>query len=229
MKIVVSLLLVVALLCSLAPPIYAEPRQVRQGTEIHLTLLDAINTATAQEGDPFVAVLSQPVIVDSLIVLPAGTRVHGVVSTIQKAKNFSLFRGQAYLSVSFKTIEIDSRLVPVQMSILGIGQPRVEGYSRERHDVKIMEGEILQEKHDVKGDVIGMAVGGGGGSLIGLIAGNVARGFGIGLAGGAVYIASRKGKEINMPPQSGMLVRIDDTVMVPSIAASNASSGTIAQ
>jgi hypothetical protein len=229
MKIVVSLFLVVALLCSMAPPIYAEPRQVTRGTEIHLTLLDAINTANAREGDPFVAELSQPVIIDSRIVLPAGTRLHGVVSSIQKAKNFSLFRGQAYLSLSFKTIEVDSRLVPVQMSILGIGQPRVEGYSRERHDVKIMEGEILQEKHDVKGDVVGMAIGGGGGSLIGLIAGSVARGFGIGIAGGAVYIAARKGKEINMPPQTGMLVRVEDTLMVPSIAASNLSSGTIAQ
>lgn len=229
MKIVVSLLLVIALLCSMASPIYAEPRQVTQGTEIHLTLLDAINTAIAREGDPFVAEISQPVFVNGLMVLPAGTRVHGVISSIQKAKNFSLFRGQAYLSLSFKTIEIDSRLVPVQMSILGIGQPRVQGYSRERHDVKIMEGEILQEKHDVKGDVVGMAVGGGGGSLIGLIAGNVARGFGIGLAGGAVYIASRKGKEIDMPPLTGMLVRVEDTLMVPSIAASNLSGGTIAQ
>jgi hypothetical protein len=230
MKIIVSLILVVVLVCSTAPPIYAEPRQVMQGTEIHLTLLEAINSANAREGDPFVAVVSAPVVAGSLIVIPAGTRVHGVVTTIQKAKNFSLFRGQAYMNISFKTMEVDSRLIPIQMSILGIGGPRgVEGYSKRRNDMKITEGEILQEKHDIKGDVIGMAVGGGGGSLVGLIFSNVARGFGIGMAGGAIYVVARKGKEIDMPPQTGMLVRMDNTITVPSIAASAQMSGAVTQ
>jgi len=230
MKILLSLVLVVTLLCTAAPPIYAEPREVLQGTEIHLTLLDSINSKDTREGDPFVAVVSAPVVVGSLIIIPAGTRVHGVVGTIQKAKSFSLFRGQAYMNMSFKTMEVDSRLIPIQMSILGIGGPRgVEGYSKRRNDMKITEGEILQEKHDVKGDVIGMAVGGGGGSLVGLIFSNVARGFGIGMAAGAVYVVARKGKEIDMPPQTGMLVRMDNTITVPSIAASAQTSGTVAQ
>jgi hypothetical protein len=230
MKILLSLVLVVTLVCTAAPPIYAEPREVIEGTEIHLTLLDSINSQNTREGDPFVAVVSAPVVVGSLIIIPAGTRVHGVVGTIQKAKNFSLFRGQAYMNLSFKTMEVDSRLIPIQMSILGIGGPRgVEGYSKRRNDMKITEGEILQEKHDIKGDVIGMAVGGGGGSLVGLIFSNVARGFGIGMAAGAVYVVARKGKEIDMPPQTGLLVRMDNTITVPSIAASAQTSGTAAQ
>jgi hypothetical protein len=95
--------------------------------------------------------------------------------------------------------------------------------------VKIIEGEVLQEKHDVKGDVVGMAVGGGGGSLVGLIFSNVARGFGIGMAGGAIYVVARKGKEIDMPPQTGMLVRMDNTITVPSIAANAQTAGAVAQ
>lgn len=230
MKILLSLVLVVTLACTAAPPIYAGPREVMQGTEIHLTLLDSINSKNTREGDPFVAVVSAPVVVGSLIIIPAGTRVHGVVGTIQKAKSFSLFRGQAYMNLSFKTMEVDSRLIPIQMSILGIGGPRgSEGYSKRRNDMKITEGEILQEKHDIKGDVIGMAVGGGGGSLVGLIFSNVARGFGIGMAAGAVYVVARKGKEIDMPPQTGMLVRMDNTITVPLIAASAQTSGAVAQ
>ena len=221
MKIVVSLVLAFALLCSTAPPTYAEPRQIVAGTEIHLTLLSRINSATAKEGDPFLAVLSQPVQLESRILLPVGTRVHGVIGTIQPAKNFSAFRGQAYLNMTFKSVEIDSRLIPVQMSILLIGSPRVEGESKRRRDMKITEGEVLQEKHDYKGDAIGMAIGGGGGSLVGLIFSNVARGFGIGLAGGAVYIAVRKGKEINLPEQTGILARMDSTLSVPQISATN--------
>jgi hypothetical protein len=224
MKIAVSLILAMVLVCTATPLTYAAPtREVLQGTEVHLTLLTPISSTHSHEGDPFVAVLAQPVAFDSRIILPAGTRVNGVIGTIQKAKAFSIFRGQAYMTLTFKTIEMDSRLIPVQMSILAIGQPRVDSYSKPRKDMKITEGEVLEEKHDYKGDAIGMAVGGGGGSLVGLIFSNVGRGLGIGFAAGAVYVVARKGKEIDLPANSGMLTRVDSTINVPMLAASAAS------
>lgn len=231
MKVVVSFVLALALVCTaVPPPTFAEPRQVLQGMEIHLTLLTPISSSTSRSGDPFVAVLSQPVALDSRIIVPAGTRVNGVVGTIQGAKMFSMFRGQAYLNLTFKTLEIDSRLIPVRMSILAIGEPRVDSYSKPRKDMKIVEGEVLQEKQDYKGDVLAMAIGGGGGSLVGLVFSNVARGVGIGLAAGAAYVVARKGKEVDLPANTGMLVRMDETVSVPSVAANimpaEAMSGT---
>jgi hypothetical protein len=224
MKVVVSFLLVIALAFPAVLPSTAEPRQVIQGTEIHLTLLTPISSSISREGDPFIAVLAQPVSFDSRIILPAGTRVHGVVGTIQKAKNFSLFRGQAYMNLAFKSIEIDSRLIPVQMSLVAIGQPRIDSYSQPRRDIKITEGEVVQEKHDYKGDALGMVIGGGGGSLVGVLFSNVTRGLGIGLAAGAVYVVARKGKEIEMPAQTGLLARLDSTVTVPYISAANGPS-----
>jgi len=170
-------------------------------------------------------VLAQPVTLDSRILLPAGTRVHGVIGIIQRPKQFAMFRGQAYMNLSFKSIEMDSRLIPVQMSLLAIGQPRVNSNSKRRHDVKIVEGEVVQEKHDYKGDALGMAVGGGGGSAAGLVFGSVARGFGIGFAAGAAYVVGRKGKEVELPAQTGMLARLDSTVTVPYMAASNDLAG----
>lgn len=226
MKVAISLILTLALVSTAAPLAVAEPRQLVQGTEIHLTLLTPISSDHSREGDPFVAVLAQPVAFESRILLPAGTRVNGTIGTIQKAKAFSVFRGQAYLNLTFKTIEVDSRLIPVQMSILAIGEPRIDSYSKPRKDMKIAEGEVLEAKHDYKGDLIGLAVGGGGGSLVGLIFSNVARGMGIGFAAGAVYIVARKGKEIDLRANSGMLVRMDSTVNVPMFAADNYTGGS---
>ena len=222
MKVAVSLLLTLALVCSAAPPAFAEPRQLPPGTEIHLTLVTPINSAESREGDPFVAVLAQPVALDSRIVLPAGTRLHGVVGTVQKAKLFSSFKGQAYLNLSFKTIEIDSRLIPVQMSIVAIGRPRVDSYSKPRNDMKITEGEVVQQKHDYKGDAYGLLIGGGGGSLMGALFGNVARGMGIGFAAGAVYVVARKGRQVDLPAETGLLTRLDSTLTVPVLSAENA-------
>ena len=225
MKTVLSVLLIFALAISavLPTPASAEPRQIIQGTEVHLTLLTTVSSSTSREGDPFIAVLAQPLALDSRIILPAGTRVHGVVGTIQKPKNFSLFRGQAYMNLAFKSIEIDSRLIPVQMSLIAIGHPRIDSYSTARRDVKIIEGEVIQEKHDYKGDAYGMAIGGGGGSLMGVLFGNVARGIGIGFAAGAVYVVARKGREVELPAQTGLLTRLDSTLIVPLIAADNAN------
>jgi hypothetical protein len=221
MKVFLSLILIGAMLCTLTPPIYAEPHQVMQGTQIHLTLLNGVSTAVAHEGDPIVAVVGEPVFLGNQLLIPAGTRINGVIGTIQKAKNFSLFRGQAYMNISFKTMEVDSRLIPVQLSIIGLAQPRMGDETKKRKDIKITEGEVLQEKHDYKGDAIGMAIGGGGGSLVGLIFSNALRGFGLGMAGGAIYVVSRKGKELEMPAQTGMLVRLDNPVTMPNIAASS--------
>jgi len=227
MKVVVSLILTVGLVCPVAPSASAEPRQVSQGTEIHLTLLTPVNSSTAQEGDAITAVTSEPVVLGGQTILPVGTRLHGTIGIVQKAKLFSMFKGQAYVNVSFKTLEVDSRLIPIQTSLLAIGRPRIDsGTSTARKDVKITEGEVVQEKHDYKGDVIGVAIGGGTGSTIGLIAGSLGRGMGIGFAAGAIYVMARKGKELNMPAQTALLVRLDSTVTVPFVAASNAAGDT---
>jgi hypothetical protein len=220
----VRVFLVAALAVSLAAPAaFAEPRQLLHGTQIHLQLLTDISTGAAKEGDPFMAVVTEPVALGDQLILPAGTRVHGVITTISKARRFSLFRGGAYLNLSFRSVEIDSRLIPVQMSLLTIEKPRKDGESSPRKDVKITEGQVVEEKHDIKGDVLAGTIGTGGGTLVGTVFSHAARGFGIGLAGSAAYIAVRKGKEVDLPAKTGMLVRMDSTITVPGTTATNAS------
>jgi hypothetical protein len=227
MKIVLSFLLTAAFVGTVAPTSYAEPRQVIQGTQVHLTLLSGVSSAVAKDGDPFIATIAEPVYLGSQLLLLAGTRVNGIISTVEKARHFSIFRGQAYMNLTFRTIEIDSRLIPVQMSIISIEQPRGQAEGKRRKDVKIEEGQVVQEKHDVKGDLVGGAIGTGGGTLVGAVFSHVARGFGFGLAGSAVYIVARKGKDLDLPAQTGMLVRMDNTITVPGASAASASLTTI--
>lgn len=208
-----------------APLLRAAPNQVMQGTQVHLTLLNSISTAVAREGDPIVAVVAEPVYLGSQLLLPAGTRVNGVIGTIERPRYFSMFRGEAYINLTFRTMEVDSRLIPVRMSIVDIEQPHSAADGKRRKDVKVDEGQVVEEKHDVKGDVLAATVGSGGGTLIGAVFSHVVRGFGIGLAGSAVYVVARKGKEVELPAQTGMLVRMDNTVTVPAIVTSNNASG----
>jgi len=225
MKAALSFVLAASLSFAAAPASLAQPHQVMQGTQMHLTLLNGINTATARNGDPFVAIVAEPVYLGAQMLIPAGARVHGVIGTVNKARRFSLFRGQAYFNLIFRSLEVDSRIVPLQMSLLAIEQPHGLSSGKARKDLRIQEGQVVEAKHDVKGDIKAGAIGTGGGTLIGLVFSHAMRGFGLGMAGSAVYIVARKGKEVELPAQTGMLVRMDNTVSVPSIVASNGSYG----
>jgi hypothetical protein len=221
MKALLSCLFGSVLFFALSPNLNAEPHQLMQGMQVHLILLNAVGTASSRDGDPFVAIVAEPVYLGNQLLLPAGTRVNGVVGTVAKARHFSVFRGQAYLNLTFRSVEIDSRLIPVQMSIIAIEQPHGQADSKRRRDVKVEEGQVVQEKHDIKGDLVGGAIGTGGGTLIGAVVSHAVAGFGIGLAGSAAYIVERKGKEVELPAQTGMIVRMDNTITVPAPSVSN--------
>ena len=224
MKKLLSSILVLALVCTVVPRSLAEPHQVLQGTQVHLTLLNAISTSASRDGDPFVAIVAEPVLLGNQLLIPAGTRVNGIVGTIAPPRHFAMIRGEAYMNLTFRSLEVDSRVIPVQMSIITIEQPG-QANEKPRKDMKIEEGGVLQEKHDYKGDVLAATIGTGGASMVGLLFSHVVRGFGIGLAGSAAYIVSRKGKDVELPAQSGILVRVDNTITVPA-STSIAPAGT---
>src|SRR5215831_10908638 len=197
MKIAVRVLALVAVLSFAVAGSFAEPRQIMQGTQIHLKLLNDISTSDSRNGDPFMAVVTEPVVLGNQVLLPAGTKIRGIVTSISRAKRFALFRGEAYLNLTFRSVEVDSRLIPVQMSILDVLKPSTEGEGSRRKDVDVTEGQLLQQKHDIKGDVIAGTIGTGGSTFIGKLASHAAAGFGIGLAGSAIYVAQRRGHEVN--------------------------------
>jgi hypothetical protein len=222
MKKLLSSLLVLAFIGAAAPASFAEPRQVLQGTQVHLTLLNSISTSASRDGDPFVAVVAEPVYLGNQLLIPAGTRVNGTVGTVATPRRFSLVRGEAYMNLTFHSLEVDSRVIPVRMSIITIDQPG-DTNEKPRKDMKIEEGGVVQEKHDYKGDVLAATIGVGGGSLVGAVFSHVVRGFGIGLAGSAAYVMSRKGKDVEIPAHSGILVRTDNTINLPATVADNHS------
>jgi len=223
MKSAVRMLFAVAVLTSTVSIAHAAPRQIIQGTQIHLKLLNDISTATARNGDAFLAVTTEPVMLGEEMLLPAGTRIRGIVTSINHSRHFALLRGEAYMNISFRSVEVDSRLIPIQMSVLQIEKPSHEGQGSRRKDIDVTEGQMLQEKHDIKGDIIAGTIGTGGSTVIGKLASHAAAGFGIGLAGSAIYVVQRKGREVTLPAETGMLVRMDNTVTVPGVSASTGS------
>lgn len=211
----------------LAPAAYSQSNQVLQGTQIKLTLLNGLSTKVAHDGDPFLATVAEPVYLGGQLVLPAGAKVRGQIGSIIHTRHFGIFRGQAAMNLTFHSLEVEGREVPTQMSILGIYRDAETG-SRERHDLHTEEGAVVQEKRDVKGTALDLAIGTGGGSAIGAIFSHVIRGFAIGLVGSTVYVLQKKGKDVELPAETGILVRLDSPLTLPATVSSNgAYSGDV--
>lgn len=218
----VSLFGVLLLALLATPAVRAQSNQVLPGTQIRLTLVNGLSTSVAHDGDPFTAVVAEPVFVGSQMVLPAGAIVHGEISDVNRPKLFSMFRGGASMNLVFRSVEVQSRIFPAQMSILGLYNGGTES-GKSRKDLKTVEGEVIQERRDIKTDVTDVALGTGGGSLVGVIFSHVVRGTVIGLVGSSAYIVAKKGKDVELPAQSGMLVRMDSTLSLPNSLLRNAS------
>lgn len=222
MKRLVVLFAVLMLALSLSPAMQAQSNQVIPGTQLRLTLVNGLSSSVAHSGDPFTAIVAEPVFSGSEMILPAGAKIHGTITTVDRPKWFSMFRGGAMMNLKFDSIEIESRIFPAKMSILSIYTTGMDS-TKQRKDVKTVEGEVIQENHSVKGDVEAVAIGTAGGSTVGLLFSHVLRGTVFGLVGGTAYVMAKKGKDVELPAQTGMLVRMDSTVSLPSSLLHNAS------
>src|SRR5208282_1084910 len=103
---------VLSVLLYVVPTLHAQSTDVVQGTQLHLTLQNGLSTSVARDGDPFTAIVAEPVFNNGLVILPAGTKIHGQVGTIARPKHFAIVRSQASMSLTFRSIEIESRIFP---------------------------------------------------------------------------------------------------------------------
>src|SRR5438093_7965482 len=64
-----------------APPKARIPAtvQVPEGTELSVLLIDSISTGKNKDGDPFMASLAEPIVVDGRTIVDQGTKVQGRV------------------------------------------------------------------------------------------------------------------------------------------------------
>ena len=153
MKRFISVCALLSVLLWLTPAVHAQQSNaIQPGTQVRLTMSSGLSTGVAHDGDPFTAVVSEPVFIGNQLLLPAGAKVHGTVKDVTRPKFFGIFRGGASMNLVFNSIEVESRIFPVQMSILSVysGGPEAE---KKRKDVKMTEGVVIEEKRDIKGGV----------------------------------------------------------------------------
>jgi hypothetical protein len=225
MKRFISICALLSALLWLTPAVRAQSNSIQPGTQVRLTLAAGLSTSVAHDGDPFTAVVAEPVFVGNQLLLPAGAKIHGTVTSVTRPKWFAMVRGGASMNLVFNSIEVQSRIFPVQMSILSLYSGSTDD-TKKRKDLKTTEGVVVEEKRDIKNDLMTGGLGTGAGALVGVLFSNVARGTVIGLVGTSAYIMTKKGKDVELPAQTGMLVRMDSSVTLPPSLLHSASYST---
>ncbi|HET7751234.1 MAG TPA: TrbI/VirB10 family protein, partial [Terriglobales bacterium] len=189
---------------------------VPAGTEIDATLQDALSSKTANTGDTFTAVVAQPVhAANGEVAIPAGTVINGEVTESEQGKTLPTVRGKGRLAFRFKDITLPShRSFPVEATLLSV------------HDKKAgSEGEVTSSTggKTVAKDV---GIGAGLGTVAGLIFGSALKGLAIGAIAGGGYVLATQGKDVDVPAQSGMKLRLDQALSIPASAVSAGGTGS---
>jgi hypothetical protein len=176
------------------------------GTMLEAEIQTPISTSKNNVGDLFIAKVTQPLIMNTHLIIPAGSTFTGQITYKETAgragKNAIL--ATRFISINFP----DGRKIPVSGKIETLDKTG---------DLKGAEW----SKQLVKSAAIGTAVTGAGtiaGLGIGAVAGNASVGAITGVsAGGALglaYILSKKGKEVTVPVGTKILVSLREPLNI---------------
>jgi hypothetical protein len=160
--------------------------EIPANTELDVRLSNILNSGTAQVEDRFEATTAADLIIDGRTLVPAGSIMRGVVSSVQAAGRL---KRKAEMTVTFDQLTINGRSYPIRGTV-----------------TQAIEGE------GVKGDLPKAGIGAGVGAIIGGILGGV-KGAAAGiLIGGGGTIAATEGKEVELPQGTVLRVRIESPV-----------------
>jgi len=185
---------------------------VPAGTEIRATLDTPLSSKTSKAGDRFTATLNQPLMAtDGRTGIPAGTRLNGEVMQAESGKVLPSVRGKGRLNLRFREMVLaDGTRIPLQATLVSV------------RDTKGTRAGNTDEEGQVESRTSGtevaknVGIGAAVGTVAGLIFGSALKGLAIGAAAGGGYVLAAKGKDVNIPANSGLVLRTDQAINVPA-------------
>ena len=162
--------------------------EVPSGTEMDVRLTNALNSGTAQVEDRFEGTTLVDVIMNGRTVIPAGSVMRGVVTSVEPATRTNR---TAKMTVSFDQVTVNGRAYPMRGTV-----------------TQAIQGE------GIKGETGRIATGAGAGAILGGILGGV-KGAVLGaVIGGGGITAATEGKELDLPQGSVLRVRLDSPLSI---------------
>ena len=184
---------------------------VAASTEIRATLDTPLSTKTSKVGDTFTGTVAQPITgSNGQVAIPAGSKVHGEVTEAEEGKTVAVLRGKGKLNMHFRDIQLpDGTTVPLSATLVSVNSTKGKTSAGS-------EGEV-QSGNTGKRTAKDVDIGAGVGTVAGLIFGSALKGLAIGALAGGGYVLATNGKDVELPAQTGMVLRLDHNLSVPAI------------
>ena len=167
--------------------------EVGAGTEIHAGLDTPLSSKTAKPGDRFTATVSEPVRANNgAVVIPTGARVEGEVAEAEDEKTLTALKDKPKLSLRFRDVVLPTgQTVPLTATLVSV------------HDTSSKSSKNT-----------GMEVGKGSNAIGATSAKrrnilSPIKGLAIGTLSGGGYIVATNGKDVQLPAQAVMNIRVD--------------------
>lgn len=173
-----------------APRPNVAPRrgEVPSGTDLDVRLERELSSRTAQVEDRFTATTVVDLYQGNDLLVPAGSTVRGVVSSVNKATRTDR---KGSLTVAFDQITVNGKAFPMHATV-----------------------QQALESEGIKGEVGKIGAGAGVGAILGGIIGG-AKGALLGiLIGGGGTIAATEGKDVTLPAATVLRVRLDQPLQI---------------
>jgi hypothetical protein len=156
---------------------------IPEGTELDIRLQDRLSSKDNVVEDRFRATTAVDLTMGDRMLIPAGSEVRGVISSVEKAGRLDR---KAEMTLSFDQVTVNGRDYPIQATV-----------------IDAIEGE------GIKGDIGKIAAGSGVGAIIGGILGGAKGAIAGILIGGGGIAAATPGKDIELEPGTILRVKLD--------------------
>lgn len=166
----------------------ANPNEVSVGTQFDVRLQSSLSSATTQVEDRFQASTLVDLMQGDRVLVPAGSMMRGVVSTVNKAGHIER---KGSMTVVFDQISVRGRSYPIHATV-----------------------EQAIESEGIRGETTKIGAGAGVGAILGAILGGAKGALAGILIGGGGVIAGTEGKDVELPAGTVLRVRLDSPLSV---------------
>ena len=204
-SIVIRVVEILLLTCVVAAPVLAAAPEIPAGTEIHVRMIDSLNSGTSHAGDIFHGTLDVPIVVNGKQVYPKGADVTGTVVATRASGRLS---DSGELTLILNTISAGGSATSVNVQPFQVKA----GSHLKSTATKVGGGAAL-------GAVIGAIAGGGKGAAIGA---------GVGAAAGTGAAAATGKKEAMIDSEAVLTFLTTSAPAIPPSAPVSAAKAEAA-
>ena len=172
------------------------PGELREGTLLRVRTTETLSTAATEAGTVFSAELTEAVVKDGRVILPAGAVLHGRVTTVHGGRRIS---GAAAMHLDARTVDLpDGTRYRIHAQLIDTDQTA--------HTKVDSEGSLVRRDHP-KENLAAMGLATGGGAVAGaVVGGGVGAVVGAGIGAGASTIVWLKEDRQAVLPRESLLV-----------------------